>query len=367
MLLTKSIMKKFIYTILLALLLAPNFIQAQEAAGAVGSMSSYPVVYKYDEQVTWYFDLNATTFAETEDLYIWIWSPSEPDANNWENSSDFAKLKYEGNKIWSFTLTPTLYFSKTPEEIAASAGFWFRLKNKNGSKQSDVANMPYTDFSSFYTSGELFRPYPTKPLIDKPLSIVFNSNLIPAFAGTPSVHMHAGLNNWAIQQMYEAAKPEIAAKTKLKDLGNGFYKMDLIPKEYFNAPDDFIMENMNFLMVAENWTANSGDQIIYAGEFIPPPPPSFSFFPTVISQKDFLGMSRKNNEAGVNKLLYTITAGSKIISGEFSGGTAEIKGFVNLVSELNGVQGLTEIHVLVKDNKDKTISDTNIPLKTLDK
>ncbi|WP_431242144.1 hypothetical protein ACQ9BO_19750 [Flavobacterium sp. P21] len=112
-------MKKFIYTILLALLMAPNFTQAQEAAGAVGSMSSFPVVYKYDEKVTWYFDLSGTTFAETEDVYIWIWSPSEPDAGHWENSSDFAKLKYEGNKVWSFTLTPTLYFSKTPEEIAS--------------------------------------------------------------------------------------------------------------------------------------------------------------------------------------------------------------------------------------------------------
>ncbi|MDQ6530253.1 hypothetical protein [Flavobacterium sp. LHD-85] len=360
-------MKKFIYTILLALLMAPNFIQAQEAAGAVGPISSFPVVYKYDEKVTWYFDMSASTFAETEDLYIWIWSPSEPDAGNWENSSDFAKLKYEGNKIWSFTLTPTTYFSKTPDEIAASAGFWFRLKNKNGSKQSDVGNVPYTDFSSFYTSGELFRSYPTKPLIDKPVSIIFNANLNPAFAGTPSVHMHGGLNDWAIQQMYEAAKPEIAEKTKLKDLGNGFYKMDFVPKQYFNAPDDFVMEKINFLMVAENWTANSGDQVIYAGEFVPPPPPSFAFFPSQISQKDFLGMSRKNNEAGVNKLIYTITAGPKTISGEFTGGTAEIKGFVNLVSELNGVSGLSEIHVLVKNNKDKTISDTTIPLKTLDK
>jgi hypothetical protein len=120
-------------------------------------------------------------------------------------------------------------------------------------------------------------------------------------------------------------------------------------------------------MVAKDWATNSGDQIIYAGEFIPPPPPTFGFFPLQISQKDFLGMSRKNNESGVNKLIYTITAGSKVITGEFGGNTAEIKGFVNLVSELEGIQGLTEIHVLVKDNKDKTISDTTMPLKTLDK
>ena len=140
-------MKKFIYTILFALLMAPNFIQAQEEAGAVGSITSFPVVYKYDEKVTWYFDLSETTFAENEDLYIWIWSPSEPDAGHWENSSDFAKLTHVKDKIWSFTLTPTTYFSKTPAEIAASAGFWFRLKNKNGSKQSDVANVASVSYT----------------------------------------------------------------------------------------------------------------------------------------------------------------------------------------------------------------------------
>jgi len=360
-------MKKFIYTILLALLMAPNFIQAQENAGAVGAISSYPVVYKYDEKVTWYFDMSGSTFAENEDLYIWIWSPSEPDAGHWENSSDFAKLKYEGNKIWSFTLTPTVYFSQTADQIAASAGFWLRLKNKNGSKQSDVANIAYTDFSSFYTANELIRAYPTKPTIDKGLSILFNSNLIPGFAGATSVHMHSGLNDWAILQEYQVWVPEVVEKTKLKDLGNGFYKMDLIPKTYFNAPDGFVMEKMNFLFVKDEWAATTPDQVLFAGEYIPPPPPVFGFFPLQISQKDFLGMSRKNNEPGVNKLIYTINAGSKVISGEFTGGTAEIKGFVNLVSELNGIPGLTEIHVLVKDNKDKTISDTTIPLKTLDK
>ncbi|WP_348797559.1 hypothetical protein [Flavobacterium adhaerens] len=360
-------MKNIIYTIVLAIFTIPNLVLAQESAGSVGSMSSYPVVYKYDEQVTWYFDLSSTTFTPNEDVYLWIWSPSEPDAGNWEHSSDFAKLKHESDGIWSFTLTPTVYFSKTPEEIAASAGFWFRLKNFNGSKQSEVANMPYTDFSSFYTANELIRSYPTKPTIDKGVSILFNSNLKEGFEGVPSVHFHSGLNNWGVLQEYQAWIPEVSEKTKLKDLGNGFYRMDLIPQEYYNTEPGYVMENIVFLMVAKDWTTNSGDQILYAGEFIPPPPPTFGFFPLQISQRDFLGMSRKNNESGVNKLIYTITAGSKIITGEFAGNTSEIKGFVNLVSELDGIQGLTEIHVLVKDNKDKIISDTTMPLKTLDK
>lgn len=359
-------MKKIILLLLFIAMMAPSQAIGQEAAGSIASISSYPVIYKYDEQVTWYFDLSSTTFAAESDVYLWIWSPTEPDAGNWENSSEFAKLTYEGNMIWSFRLTPTAYFSTTAEAIAASAGFWFRLKNKTGTKQSEVAQIAYTNFSSFYTANELIRSYPTAPVIDKGLSILFNSNLVPGFADATSVHFHSGLNNWDVQQEYQAWLPEIVEKTKLKNLGNGFYKMDLIPSEYYNTEDGYVMENIVFLMVKDNWAGTTPDQIIHAGEYVPPPPPEFRFFPMQLSQKDFLGIIRKNNEPGINKLIYTITAGSRILTGEFTGGTSEIKGFVNLVSELNGVQGLNEIHVLVKDNRNRTISDTNIPLKTTD-
>lgn len=360
-------MKKFIQTILFALLLVPNFIQAQtEEAGDVGAMWSYPVVYKYDEEVTWYFDLSGTTFEAESDIYLWMWSPSEPDAGNWENSSDFAKLDYEGNLVWSMTLTPTEYFSKTPAEIASSAGFWCRLKNKTGTKQSGVAQVAYTDFSSFYTANELIRSYPTAPTIDKGISILFNANLQPGFEDATSVHMHSGLNNWEISQEYQAWLPEIVEKTKLKNLGDGFYKMDLVPKDYYNTPDGFVMNNLVFLMVKDNWAGTTPDQVINAGEYIPPPPPEFRFFPLQLSKKDFLGIIRKNNEPGVNKLIYTITANDIILTGEFTGNVSEIKGFVNLVTPLQNVQNLTEIHVVVKDNNNNVISDTIIPLKTVD-
>jgi hypothetical protein len=358
-------MKRLIHIILLAFVLLPAVAVAQQEMGAPNKIWSYPIVYKYDEQVTWYFDLSTTQFAAEQDIYIWIWSPSEPDAGNWENSSDFAKLHYEGNMVWSFTLTPTEYFSMTPEAIAASAGFWMRLKDKTGAQQSDVTQIAYTDFSSFYTSNEMIRSYPTAPTIDAGISILFNANLAPGFEGASSVHFHSGLNNWDVKVEYQSWIPEIVEKTKLKDMGNGFYKMDLIPSEYYATPDGYVMENLVFLMVKDDWASTTPDQIIYAGDVVPPPPPKFSYFPTQLSKKDFLGMIRTNNEPGVTKLIYTVTAGTKVITGEFAGTMAEIKGFVNLVSELKD-ENVTQIHVLVKDNTDKTISDTDIPLKTLD-
>jgi len=359
-------MKKILPILFFALMLAPSAMKAQTEAGSINRMWSYPVVYKYDEQVTWYFDLSTTTFAPNQDVYLWIWSPSEPDAGNFNNSSDFAKLTYVDNMVWSFTLTPTTYFSKTPAEIAASAGFWFRLKDDAGTMQSEVGNMPYTDFSSFYTANQIIRSYPEEPTLDGGVSILFNANLVPGFEDATSVHFHSGLNNWALPQEYQAWLPEIVEKTRLKNLGNGFWKMDLVPKTYYNAPDGFVMENITFLFVKGDWAGTSPDQIIYAAEYVAPPPPDFRFFPMQLTKRDFLGIIRKNNEVGVNKLLYTVTGGATTISGEIVGNMTEIKGFVNLVSAFQNETNLNEIHVLVKDNLGHTISDTTIPLKTAD-
>ncbi len=363
--LIKTNMKKIIHSLILAFLLLPGIARAQEAAGSINDIWSFPVIYAYDEEVTWFFDLSTTTFAAESDVYIWIWSPSEPDAGNWENSSEFAKLTYEGNMIWSFTLTPTDYFSMSAEDIAASAGFWFRLKDKTGSLQSEVHNVGYTPFSDFAGSGELFKSYPSSPLIDEGVSILFNANLAEGFEDATSVHFHSGLNFWDLKVEYQSWIPEIVEKTQLKNMGGGIYKMDLIPQEYYSAPDGYVMENIVFLFVKDDWAATTPDQVIYAGEFIPPPPPEFKFFPLQISKKDFLGIIRTNNEPGINTLIYTITAGSVELTGEFTGGVSEIKGFVNLVTALQNVD-VTEIHVVVKDNTDRTISDSVIPLKQLD-
>lgn len=357
---------KYIYTIIAVFVFCLSTNAQTEELGDITEIWSFPQVYNYDEEVSWYFNLSGTGFLDGEDIYIWIWSPSEPDAGNWENSSEFAKLIYEGNFVWRFDLTPTLYFGMTSEDIASSLGFWLRLKDQAGTKMSTVANVPYINFSSFFTADELIRSYPTNPLIDKPFSILFNSNLIPEFSNANSVHMHSGLNNWDILQEYQSWLPDIVEKTKLKDLGNGFYKMDLIPVIYFNTPNGYVMENINFLFVKDDWAATTPDQIIYAAEVVPPPPPALSFFPLKISHKDLLGIKRINNEPGITALTYNITAGSTTIEGEFEGNTAQIMGFVDLATELDGMSDLESIHVVVKNNNNVIISETDITLTPLD-
>src|SRR5699024_8888432 len=156
---------------------------------------------------------------------------------------------------------------------------------------------------------------------------------------------------------------DVSAKTQFKDLGGGIYKFDMIPSTYYGTEQGYIMSTLNFIVVGKDWAITTADQLLTAAEYIPPPPPEFKFFPMQISQKDFLGMIRTNNERGVNSLKYTLTAADKVISGEFTGNMAKIMGFVDLVTELDGMKPLDKIHIKVVDTNDQLVMETDIPLK----
>ena len=138
------------------------FTIAQATTIAPISIISNPLgTYALDQSVTWTFDLSGSAYTAGEDLYLWIWSPSEPDFGNWTNSSSFAKLTYISGMVWSMTLTPTTYFSKSVSEIQASSGFWMLLKDKTGNLKtadfsvSQTINRTVINISASKTSTEL--------------------------------------------------------------------------------------------------------------------------------------------------------------------------------------------------------------------
>jgi hypothetical protein len=357
-------MKKLRY-IFLGLLLFPFTTNAQVLeAGDIFKIWSNPVIYNYDEKVSWYFDLTGTTFNENDDVYIWIWSPSEPDAGNWNNSSEFAKLTNLGNMVWRFDLTPTTYFKRTPAEIKASTGFWLRLKDKTGTKQSSVGQIAVTDFSAFATSGKVIDFYPQKFYLNQPLSIIFNSNLVPGFAGATGVYMHSGLNNWDLQQQYQAWLPDVVTKVQLVDMGGGIYRKDLVPAEYYSTPDGYVMNVLNFLFVKDNWAATTPDFILYAPNVPIPPDPVLTFFPIKISLKDILVITRLHNTAG-QKVSYSIQGGTKTITGTFTGGMDTQSAYISLVSSFAGMD-ISKLSVTLTDQKNKILFQGDLPLVKLD-
>lgn len=363
----------------LVLMMLPQVSSATEDAGVPAKIWTYPVVYALDQEVSWYFDMTGTNFSEGQDLYLWAWSPSEPDAGNFDNSSEFAKLEYVGDMVWKKTLTPTKYFNTTVANIESSAGFWMRLKGKGNEKQSDVIQAPWSvgDIKTFKESGNAVQIYPEKFYIDQPLSLLVNANLVwtgavqGGLAGE-EIHLHSGLNNFAEGAIveYQAWIPEVSAKTKLTPIGDNIYKIDFIPREYFGVDEDFVMENIEFLFPAKDWakvgTAEGGKNfVVLAPGVVAPPDPVFYFFPQKFTQYDILTLVRKNNEKKSQGLIYTIVAGGKTITGEFTGKAEEMRAYVNLLQGLAGATNLDKINLEVKDKNGSEILKTDIPLVPL--
>lgn len=362
-------MKKILLLLFFGIMLIPMLGRAQspEEAGDPTASWSYPAIYNVDEKVSWFFDLEGTKFVQGQDLYLWAWSPSEPDAGNWANSSDFAKLIYVKDMIWRMELTPTAYFKKTVAEIKGSTGFWMRIKDKTGLKQSGVVNMPMPTVNDFVESGKMYAAVPEKFTVKTPMAILFNANLADnkdAFLNAPSVHLHAGLNNWAVLMEYHAGDEARSAKTKMVNMGNGIFRKDIIPSEYFGVEEDFPLENITFLAVVKDWQGTSPDGVLFAANVPIPPSPVFSIFPLKVSKNDILTLTRENNVRN-QSLYYTITGGGKTLTGEIPGPTNRKRISFNLGKEFKE-DNISKLHVTVKDQNNTSIYDNEVLIIKVD-
>ena len=164
--------------------------------------------------------------------------------------------------------------------------------------------------------------------------------------------------------------PDLVKKTKLTPIGNNIYKIDFIPREYYGVGEDFVMENIEFLFPTKDWakvgTNEGGKNFVILAPGVPIPlDPIFSFFPQKFSQYDILTLIRKNNEKNSQGLVYTITAGTKTITGEFTGNKDEMRAYINLFQSLSTEPSIDKISLLVKDKNGAEIIKTDIPLVPL--
>lgn len=359
-------------------ILLPAKSYATDELGIPARTWTYPVIYALDQEVTWYFDMTDAGFSEGEDLYLWVWSPTEPDAGNFDNSSEFAKLEYAGDMVWKKTLVPTQYFGVGVEDIEKSAGFWMRLKRKGNEVQSGVFSMTWSvgEISSFLESGESVKIFPEKFYLDEPLSLLVNAEKLwvngeqSGLAGE-EIHLHSGLNNFQEGAMveYQAWIPEVSEKTRLTPIGNNLYKIDFTPREYYGVGEDFVMENIEFLFPSKDWAKVGNDEggknfVILAPDVPIPPDPVFYFFPQRFSQLDVLTLVRLNNERN-SRLNYTITGGGKTITGEFTGALANLRAYINLFEVFANDASVDKINLVVTNQQGSEIVKTDIPLVPL--
>lgn len=370
-----------------------------------------PAVFTADEEVTFYYDMTDVGFQEGVDLYLWAWQPTEPDAGHGGNSSDFAKLEYLGNNIYKKTMVPTEYFhcDVAKFEDANWPGFWQRLKTKDGSMWSGVFAAPdsRSEFEAFkksgagiqFFSGKKSTGFTEKFALDDPLTVLFNPDVyklggktmteLAKDADFVTFGVHSGLNDWTVLQTLDVWRPAVLAKAGLKKLSNGLYAWNIgIPSEYyaFNPQDPgqadkptiladpdkkaaFVLENMTYNVIkvikdaagANQWGVNTGDQTQKAGQAVPYPDPLFSVFPTRVSTKDILTLTRQYNGRTDGDLTYTIVAGSKTIKGTMPGVRDKRETTIDLNKELQGVEA-SELKVTITNARGIKVVESTVPL-----
>ena len=370
-----------------------------------------PAVFTADEEVTFYYDMTDVGFQEGVDLYLWAWQPTEPDAGHGGNSSDFAKLEYLGNNIYKKTMVPTEYFhcDVAKFEDANWPGFWQRLKTKDGSMWSGVFAAPdsRSEFEAFkksgagiqFFSGKKSAGFTEKFALDDPLTVLFNPDVyklggkimteLAKDADFVTFGVHSGLNDWTVLQTLDVWRPAVLAKAGLKKLSNGLYAWNIgIPSEYyaFNPQDPgqadkptiladpdkkaaFVLENMTYNVIkvikdaagANQWGVNTGDQTQKAGQAVPYPDPLFSVFPTRVSTKDILTLTRQYNGRTDGDLTYTIVAGSKTIKGTMPGVRDKRETTIDLNKELQGVEA-SELKVTITNARGIKVVESTVPL-----
>lgn len=373
-------------------MLLPVIASATNKFPGVPKAWTYPAVYQANEEVTFYFDVTDIGFQEGVDLYLWAWEPSEPDAGNRNNSSEFAKLEYQGNNIYTKTMIPTEYFNAPLEAFGDNfAGFWMQLKVKTDDDCTTEFAAPDSRlaFREFAAAKKGVAFYPDAFLLKEPLSILVNADELEVGGvkgglnnlDFTSLNIHSGLNNWEVLQGLHVWLPNVIEKTGFKNLGNGIWKLDMIPFDYYNSvigddgnvqpptiDENFVLENMTYLIVPvvnANWGPNSGDLLQKAGNAPVYPDPAFSFFPQKICALDILTLTRQWNESNAGILKYTVTAGTKVITGEMSGSRDKREASINLLDELAGLSGLTQIHIQIATANGITVVNTDIPLVPL--
>lgn len=371
--------KKILY-LLIAVLLAPLFSLAQ---GHIKEIWTQPVVFKADEKVSIFFDITGTDLAavaEEKGVCVWTWFPADP-GETWGKPSAAATLTHVDGNIWRWDVNPAEFYKVDASSISALYG---QLQTISGEKQAFFApdQDPPNDIKipslSSIKGDALIDYFPKLFTLDRPLSVLINANnLYPdqcgnnpvpgQLAGAPNVHVHGGVNDWSI---VVENNPVNVNKTLLTEMGDGIYRWDFIPNNYFGLPDNFILKNISAVFASADWAyigKNTGctDFFIDAPVLPDVPIPSLVFFPSKFSKKDIVVITRSDNEPGVTGMTYTISAGSKTITGSFEGTNATLTAYINLADELKDVSGLDKIHVELKDNTGRVVSKNDIPLVQL--
>lgn len=391
---------------LMMLLMAMTFALNSKASTKVGTPVCWtvPAVFTPDQEVTFYYDVTDVGFPEGVDLYLWAWQPSEPDAGNGDNSSEFAKLTYLGDNIYCKTMVPTEYFHTTVDAMTNAdwAGFWQQLKTKRDdlwstefaapdSRQEWETIKKNADQGVFVYSGKKVKNFTDKWTLNEPLTFVFNPKVFTVAgktmeefsttAGFEGFKIHSGMDDWTYKQLVKVWIPGSMEKTNVQKLSNGYYSWSMTsPYDYYSwnyADDgtkastglesDYEPTNIAWLMVGivnGEWGGKCADQSTKAGQAVPYPDPSFSYFPSKLTANDILTLTRLYNGKLDGDLNCKIIAGNKELTGVLDGNRDKRQLSVNLLDDVTD-KTISDLKVVITNKAGVKVVDTTIPLVPL--
>lgn len=359
------------------------------AQGRIADIWTEPAVFVADEEVSIYFDITGTELAavaEEQGVCVWTWYPADP-GESWGNPSEDAQLEQVEGNIWKWVIVPTEFYGVDASSVN---GFYGQLQTHGGDKiaifapdQDPPNHITMYGLTTIKTEGTILDYFPKDFTLGRPLSVLVNANntlpdkcegeIIPGeLAGAPNVHVHAGMNlgsqDW---EVVVENNPANSSKTELTHLGDGVYRWDFVPYDYFGVEDGIEVTNISAVFASNDW-AYIGKNTDCSDFFITVPEqpevavPELLFFPSKISHKDLLSITRSDNEPFVSSMNYTITAGAKTLTGSFDGNNKTFVAYINLADALKDESDLDKVHIVLKDNTGRIVSENDLPLVQLD-
>ena len=242
-------MKK-IFSFLMFMLAGWSFVQAQ-TSGAV--ITTIPSSFTAEDQVKVIVDVsNVPNLKDREPLYIWTWEPGDaaPGNGGWDNSNEARKMTKEGPNKWSWTFTPTQFYSKTPAEIT-QISFLVKAKNGNGDLKTDDIHLPVAPLVFVPTAFRVFPKIVSKSdvvniVLDQALATDINTQRM-----TPQqikVSVYAG-----------NTQVDVEKTVNLTAQGTKLYSASFLPTKLFTIPNSTLLTKMRVIFKGKGKDANGND------------------------------------------------------------------------------------------------------------
>lgn len=324
-------MKKLFF-ISAIVLCSVNFVNAQWGDGILsipGRIWTDPVIYNYDEDVTWYFDLSSEgndikAVLDEATLALWTWQPSNPGDEHLGGGYSFVQpemtLTHRGGYVYSITLKPTVLYNVTKAYIETSAisSFVMHIRVFSKDRDSDIncaafhIRYPHVLVNDLKTNNIPSTVYPPveegedKPKVNAttPMAIMFNNDYVKAdFTG--DLFVNSSLNDGEHPVVYNAEHPDLT-KAKTYFGVEDVYTFNIKnPSEFYGTAYDYQIDSIRY----EFKTAGSQDAV-YSGmqEFIPIAPwqPITSALNYVMTASNGLKINIENEILSVNATQFEV-------------------------------------------------------------